>query len=671
MTESNNNHAKKFRSNITRRDFLNGVAIGITASGTLGPLDLLANINPPIIPSTSKNYYPPSLTGLRGSHPGSFEVAHAAAWKGQKWPAPAQQTDVTYDLVVVGAGLSGLSAAWYYQKQHPKAKILILDNHDDFGGHAKRNEFTVNGKKLIGYGGSQSIQTPSQYSKQAKQLLSDMGIQLNNFYKYYDRDFYYKRGMIDGIYFDKAHYEKDKLVKTPFPLWGGPLMYSDSADDIEAAIQATPLSEASKISLLALISKKIDYLPEKNKKEKKRYLKTISYSTYLRKHALAPEEVTVLLEKTFAPEYGLSWDAISASEATYLAMPGTLGLGFIESKAFAALLEIENKLPHFLWKKSFDLVGKISGQLDPYIFHFPDGNAGIARLLVRHMVPGSVPGSNMEDLVTTPVNYSKLDQPDQQVRVRLNSTAVNVQHTDDQSLVNIDYIQNGNTHRVKGKHCILACYNGFIPHLCPEVKEKQAEALGLAEKTPLVYINVALKNWQAFADMGIQRIYSPQSMFSAMYLDFPVSMGEYKFSQDPTQSILLHVLYAPSAHIKSADVNARELYRQGRHKIYSMRFSDFEKGIRNQLDGALGSAGFDSSKDIAGITVNRWPHGYAYSPMELWDDYTNDDDQAPHIVGRKQIHRISIANSDSEARAYVDAAFDSAYRAVKEQLEIS
>ncbi|HEY5645260.1 MAG TPA: NAD(P)-binding protein, partial [Pseudomonadales bacterium] len=175
-----------------RRDFLQGTALALTAGGTLSPMALMAD--------QGAEVYPPALTGLRGSTPGSFETAHAMAWNGNTWPRPAEQTDDTYDLVVVGGGLSGLAAAYFYRARvGADARILILDNHDDFGGHARRNEFTAAGQTLIGYGGSQSIDTPRRYSVVARRLLEELAIHTERFYDYFDSDFARRHGLTDGI----------------------------------------------------------------------------------------------------------------------------------------------------------------------------------------------------------------------------------------------------------------------------------------------------------------------------------------------------------------------------------------------------------------------------------------------------------------------------------------
>jgi spermidine dehydrogenase len=127
-------------------------------------------------PGTSSVSYPPKLTGMRDNHPGSFEAAHALAWRGTK-PTRYRKLTEHYDLVIVGAGLSGLAAARFYQKHMgASARILLLDNHDDFGGHAKRNEFHESGRMLLGVGGSVNLESPEDYSEVAKGLLDELGI---------------------------------------------------------------------------------------------------------------------------------------------------------------------------------------------------------------------------------------------------------------------------------------------------------------------------------------------------------------------------------------------------------------------------------------------------------------------------------------------------------------
>ena len=188
-------------SKITRRDLIHGA---LTAPPALMASGAWAD--------KSKSTYPPELTGLRGSHAGSFEVAHELGREGKKDFGPPVRIGEDYDLVVVGGGVSGLSAAYFYRQQVPGARILILDNHDDFGGHAKRNEFVVNGQRLIGYGGSQTMEGPSAYSDVAKGLLTELAVDLDAFYEAYDDDFFRRHGLRGGLFFDAQTYGKSAFV---------------------------------------------------------------------------------------------------------------------------------------------------------------------------------------------------------------------------------------------------------------------------------------------------------------------------------------------------------------------------------------------------------------------------------------------------------------------------
>jgi spermidine dehydrogenase len=407
---------------INRRDFLNGVALSLTAGTSLSPLELLAMEQRP--------YYPPRLTGLRGSHTGSFEVAHAVTQAGKRFARPADQTDDLYDLVVVGGGISGLATALLYrQRVGAGAKILVLDNHDDFGGHAKRNEFDVDGEKLIGYGGSQSIDSPGQYSPAAKQLLKDVVIETDRFYDYYDQEYFRKRKLVGGVWFSEEAFGSDVLAYSAWPSY----FSTPAPATIEATIASYPISDESKTALSRLLQDDENYLADLNGDEKVEYLRQMSYREFLLKHTGATEEVADILNDSVRGYWGLGWDALSALEGYRLSQPGT-------------------------WYLGLDNIGKnFADREEPYIFHFPDGNAGIARSIVRKLIPEAAPGQKMESLITTPVDYSLLDVDSSKVRIRLNSTCVDVRHTTDQKAVDVSYFQNGSVHRVRGKHAVLAC----------------------------------------------------------------------------------------------------------------------------------------------------------------------------------------------------------------------
>jgi spermidine dehydrogenase len=322
------------------------------------------------------------------------------------------------------------------------------------------------------------------------------------------------------------------------------------------------------------------------------------------------------------------------------------------------------------WFPGTDEVGvrPPEGKEEPYIFKFPDGNASIARALVRNLIPDAMPGSTMEDLVTAKADYSRLDRSGNRVKIRLNSTVVRAQNTGDGHFVDVTYVNGGKTYRVRAKHAVMACYNQIISHLCPEASQAQTEAIGQATKIPFVLGTFALRNWQAFKDAGHFMFYSPGNvMFKYLHLDYPVSIGDYEYAQEIDRPIVVTAWYSPTA----AGLPAMDQYRAGRMQLLQMSYQDFEDDIIKHFDGMLGPYGFDVERDMAGITLNRWPHGYAYEFEGIGINPSYNRYNGPHIAGRAQIGRISIANSDSEAHAYVDGAIDAADRAVNEQIKVA
>ncbi len=608
---------------ITRRDLCQGIALAIGAAPFLSlPRETLAAM-------LSPDYYPPALTGLRGSHVGSFEVAHALAREGKTFPRPGKQTDDTYDLVIVGAGISGLSAAWYYRRAHPDARILLLDNHDDFGGHAKRNEFHYRDRVILSHGGSQSIDTPGAYSQVAKDLLTDLGIFTERFHRYYDQKLSQRERLFTGVFFDAEHWSRTALVRGQRAGWGW------EAHDPQTLAAGAPVSDQGRKDLIRLFTEQRDYLPGKSRDEKIAHLKHTSYETFLLDTVGVGHEVVELLRAQPHGLWGVGTDALSALEMYRMGFPGFASMNLGE-------------------------VPDTEDEDEPYIFHFPDGNASIARLLVRQLIPGSIGGNTMEDVVTARMHYETLDQDDAPVRIRLNSTVVNV--TEGAGGVDVVYSQGGETFRVTGRAAVLACYHAIIPYICPQLPNPQKQALALQVKVPLLWTSVLLDNWHALKRLGIGSAYSPTGFYSWWSMDFPVSIGDYRYSTSPDEPVVLYMIRGANGPLRG--LPARDQFRNGRMELLHTPFETLELQTRRQLAETLGPGGFDAARDIKGITVNRWPHGYAYEYIELWDpDYAPGT--APHEIARRPLGRIAIANSDAEAHAYVDGAIDAAYRAVQ------
>lgn len=579
---------------------------------------------------------------MRGSHDGSWEVAHAAR-DGRTWTT-SESGERTYDLVVVGGGISGLAAAYFYRREHgPASKILILDNHDDFGGHAKRNEFWYDGKMYLVNGGTLNVEAPSQYSAVAAELLSEIGIDRK---RYLEKNAdmwsrYSKMGLSSGMFFDRNVFGKDKLVK--------------SYRDIPIAEYAaqSPLGERAKRDLVRLYESKKDYLSDLSIEEKQQKLIQMNYSDYLVNVVGCDPEVV----KLFDPQGLLvtSIDAVPAMYCKEMGYPGFDGLG----------------LPPLPEDQLIDEPGGQHGREnderaqrgDPDLY-FPDGNATITRLLVRSLIPGVLPGSTMEDVVTARADYSQLDVAENNVRVRLNSTVTSSKN-DGERFVETRYVHNGREFSVSSRHSVLACWNQVIPYICREIPDRQKEALAYGVKSPLVYTSVLLSNWRSFVDAGVSSVTSPGSFHGSMGLQASVSMGEYQASPGPDHPIALRM----SAYFYKQGLSRREQHRVGRNELLATSFATFEEKIRDQLSRTLAGTGFDDEKDIVGLIVNRWPHGYTYSYNTLYDPeewaYTSTPER-PAVVGRQPVGRITIANADAAASPHSDAAINEAWRAVSE-----
>lgn len=606
---------------INRRDFLNGVplALGAAISPTLLSACADTGIADPFaLPS---GYYPPSRTGLRGSHDGSWEAMHGVvAGEDVKHGAPEE----TFDLVIIGAGMSGLAAAWYYRDARPETRILILDNHDDFGGHAKRNEFDVGGTFRIGYGGTEAIDTPSGYDPEAKRLLTSIGVDVDRFYDYFDQDFWNREGLSKSILFGSESFSETKLV----PGYGS-RDWADFAADM-------PMSEEAKAEFVRLQTSDEDYLPRLSVEEKYEILRKTSYEDFLRDYARAPEEVINIYKR-----WGMSFWCVGIDE-----IPATLIQNYD-----GGMPGVEYTIPRTGSRND-----------DPYIFHFPDGNASIARLLVRSLIPDAMPGSTMEDVVLAKADYTALDRPDQAVRLRLNSTAVKMNNLKDGVVVT--YARDGKRHTVKASHAVMAGYNMALPYLCDDVPEEQRDALLSVPKIPLVYTKVAVPDWRRFKEIGTDFVYYTDGFYKQVEFAYPVSIGGYSAVNTPDEPLVLHMCHVPWV----PDVKGPDQWRVGRNRILATPFETFEFHVKEQLSQALAGHDFDPDRNISAITVNRWPHGYAYSSELIWEPDYEDELDKPWVKGRQAVGRIHVANSDAGAKADTGVAMAQAFRAVQEIL---
>jgi spermidine dehydrogenase len=616
---------------ITRRDFLNGMAV--TAASTQIPGNGLmaqtaAGTAPADIGRTTENY-PPLRSGLRGNYPTSIsEFENLRTGKYKAFPVPAAEITESYDLVVVGGGISGLSAAHFYRKALGEdQRILILDNQDDIGGHAKRNQFDHAGKTYLGFGGTMAIATPYPYSYGAKALLKELGIEVSRYPEFINHELETNYKLGSAMFFDKEHFGADRVVpglgRTPW----------------KDFFAKAPLSEAAQRDLVRLHGKNPDYMVGMAVEEKKAKLAKMSYQDYL----------------------------LHVAKMDAGALPVFLGDGERNNKRVDTLPALEAAEHGSIGFNGLGLKLEETYNEGSFFFHFPDGNASVARLLVSRLVPAALPGEpTMNTIVGSTLDYSKLDVEGSSVRIRLSSPVVRVKHEgspESATLVNIAYRQNGKLHAVRAHNCILACYNRLIPYLVPEIPEKQKEALFYPVKVPMVYTNVLLKRWTPFVKLGVSRFSSPGMFYPHAQLDPGTTVGGYSGVGTPEEPILVHMMANPN----KPGLPRKEQNRAGQQELLSASFEKFELDVRQQLDRMLAGTDFNPAKDILAITVNRWPYGYAYTYDSLADPEVPLEER-PHTLGRHRFGLISIANSDAGAAAFTNQAMDEANRAVEELL---
>ena len=642
---------------ITRRDFLNGV--GLAVAGAALPA---SHASAAASAQMQPGYYPPTRAGMRGSHPGSFELAHLVR-DGKRWDDPNDSVDTgeAFDLVVVGGGISGLAAAYFFQQAHgPDVRILVIDNHDDFGGHAKRNEYHYKDRMLIDLGGTAYIENPGEYPEHARRLIRELGIDVGESRIVFDHDLYPSLNLRSGIFFEASAFGEDKLVvgregarhsekqtayiTLPVELENG----IGDEPEVREFLSRTPLSPRARDEILELFCGNRDYLEGRSPAEKVSRLRSISYMDFLRDDVGATEETQAFFRMWRASYMGNGVDLSPAYAAMAYGLPGAGGLGIADHLAERAYQ------PHN-YKDDF---------------HFPDGNASVARLLVRRLVPAVAPGNSMHDIISARFDYSELDQPSSPVRIRLNSTAVHVGHLDDDT-VEVTYVEGERASRVRARNCVMACYHAIVPHICPELPEMQKQALANTIRMPLVSISVLLDNWRPFAKLGIKSAYCPTSFASDLRLTYPLTFDDYQSAREPDDPITLRMYRIP---LPGGDAPAHEQFRLGRHELLAMPFETFEREIRSQLGSMLQHGGFDSARDIRGITVNRWPHGYAVgydretASMYWFREGDWSERKKLWLQGRRRHGRIAFANTDAQASAMTESAIEQAWRATSELL---
>jgi spermidine dehydrogenase len=587
--------------------------------------------------------YPPSQTGLQGQHQGAFSLAHQMAFKGLQVDISSMETEAAYDFVVVGGGISGLAAAHFYRQRFgADSRILVIDCLGDVGGHAKRNEFYVDGKRLLGYGGSESFQSPRHsFSEVNHALLTTLGVDLSRFEtEYFRPDTYPSLGMTKGSFFSRENFGSDTLVT------GDPT--DMVADDLPRHLRGNksladfiagfPLSENARRQLTELYTDTRRVTLEQYSVDQRiAYLESVSYHDFLAENwQLAPEASRYFHARTL-DFFALPANKISALEAGKFGYPGLQGIALpVDEEARAEMEEL-------------------------YVHHFPDGNASIARLLVRQLIPAALPGSSPEDALLASLNYAALADPAASVQIRLNATAMRVRPMPDGC--EIGYISHADQqlHKVRARHCTLACFSMILPFIVDGLPAEQAQAHKASVKAPLVYTNVAVRNWHPWQKLGVHEIFGVDTFHSRVKLDYPVTMGSYRHATHPDEPVLIHMVHVP--HVDEP-MDPRDALRAARKSLFALTLDKYEVHIRNDLERMLGPGGFDFDRDVAAFTVNRWSHGYAWSGNTLSN--SPEAQALLNSTARQALGHVTIANSDAGGSAYMHVAIDEAWRAVQE-----
>jgi len=615
---------------IARRDFLQGAALGI-AGTALGGCPGISKKSRPAAPGP----YPPELMGLRGQDMVAAELGHRVRnGDFDELPADVVDTGEDYDLVVVGAGLAGLTAAYvYHREMKGRARILILDNHDDFGGHAKRNTFNWEGMTLVGFGGTYAIEEPEWSPPESMEVMKAIGIDFDQMESWRDWDFAKRFGLSSAVFFDERVYAdiKSKWVAgfhtTPY----------------EDFFARSPLPAAAQRELVEFYTTRRDYLPDVEDKE--RALSQMSWETFIREGMGLGDE-TVRFANLYAPDLiGLGCDAVSAASAYHIG-PGFFGMG---GEGF------------------YDVGGMLQYAYEP-IHRFPDGNHTMARLLLKEILSETMPGAKtMEEVFNARLDYGTLDKKESPVRLRLRSMAVRIKHEGPlprAEWVTVHYTQpDGRVFRVRARGAVMAGWGMVAKRIVPEISGEQFDALDKYRYTSAVYINVMLRQWRAIAEAGGQNMYFPGGYCTTLEISSPLHVGSYQPEYHPDKPILLTLfkyLYEPGLDVYDQVVS-------GRLAIEDKPFEEYEWEVRKELQHLFGGANFNAADDILGITVNRWGHGYNFFSAPVG---SGESDVEPYVRGRQKVGRISFAGADAGGSPWSQLALQYGYKAAFEQLSV-
>jgi spermidine dehydrogenase len=608
---------------ICRRDFLNStlLAAGSALLGSLTPEQLLAS------PEAADEW-----TGYGGvgdyanSNGNTLEVMTAGhqiprGMFSDSLPPETIDTGELFDCVVVGGGVSGLSAALFFQKYGgPKLTCLVLDNHPVFGGEAKRNEFIVDGARIMGPQGADHFQVPLPYSFMAR-FFASVGLDWRAFeYQKWagpspeiplGNSFEDPRPPL-GFYFGAKFGQKPGMwLIAPW----------------EKKLEGAPISQATRSELLRYQEQQSSTLPfEYPGDEKSRHLDSITIERYL------------------MDQYGLKKETIQ----TFLADEGG-GFGAGPDVLSAYCIHAFDADP----------------SMDQPALSFPGGNDGIARHIVKTLIPDAIPGpDSLENVCRNHIDFQALDRPGQQSRIRLASTTVWVKHQGEAAashFVNLGYTRAGKVYRVKARSVVMAGGCWTSKQIVRDLPARHRQAYDQFYRSPCMMANVALRNWRFLYKMGISgcQWFEGLGNFTAIRKVPTFSTDNKTLGPDSPVVLTLKVLFPHYG------LSLLEQGNLGRAQLLSTPFRDYERQIRAQLSEMFSARGFDASRDIAGIVLNRWGHAYV-SPQPGFFFGSNGNPAPRTILRARPFGRITFANTDLSGTPDHRTAIGEAHRAVSQ-----
>src|SRR5271165_4847882 len=620
---------------ITRRDFLNGALAGSGAVllGSALPMQLLARdaaMSPPDDDWTGYGGVG-DYANSNGNTAAVFEAGHQIRdGVFESLSASVIDAGETYDCVVVGGGISGLAAALLFQRKAGEGKTcLVLDNHPIFGGEAKRNEFLVDGHRLIGHQGSALFWAPYPHSFIAR-FYDSIGLKAPRL------EYQKWAGPAPEIPLARTPY----LGSEPYGLYFGPKFGQPQGVWVtdpwgeksgRTKLEGAPISAKAREELLRYQS------ADSASAQKPQY----------RGDTISRRLDTITLEDHMMERYGMSRETIrtfSPDEG------GGFGLGPDALSGYTAY--------------AFDELGPIP---EDGTQMFPDGNSGIARLIAKTLIPESISGStSLEDVCRKPVNFAALDRAGAAVRIRLDSTAVWVKHDGDpgkSESVTVAYTRGGKAYRVKARSVVMAGGSWTTRHIVRDLPEDRKEAYSHFHRSPCMVANVAVRNWRFLYKMGISGCQWFEGLGSYLQVRKLAVCGADSPTIGPDSPVVLAIKVLYTYPGKTAE----EQGHMGRAEMISTPFRDYERQIRQQFTDMFARSGFDASRDIAGIILNRWGHAYASPAPGFY--FGKDGKPAPGDVLRAApFGRITFANTDLSGAPDHKSSILEADRAVEQLL---